>query len=32
VTPDLPWWADLLMAVVAAVLGFFGGRRSNRRE
>jgi len=29
--PDLPWWAELVMALVSAALGFFGGRRSVKR-
>lgn len=30
--PELPWWADLIAAVLTAVLGFFAGRANGRRR
>jgi hypothetical protein len=28
VTPEVPWWGQLLMALVATALAYFGGRTS----
>jgi len=30
--PEIPWWGDLIAAVVAAVLGFFFGKRNGQRR
>lgn len=30
VPPEVPWWGQLLMALVATALAFFGGRSGAR--